>query len=473
MERASAVGDLLAPPPARPGAPRDPAALRQTVRRLLREPFSRQGGRQRRYALLSLLLAIAGLGFVVVPVAIGLALSLSVAGLPVLAAALLGARQFGAVKRRLAGWLLGVRVAAPPAPHREPGPIGWIRSSLTDPAGWRACVYLLFKLPVTALAYGAATAFVLYGIPYLTFPLWWAVIHHFAASGHVIYFGPWIRWWTDDPLMVAYSVKSLAGSFALIPVGAAVLLSAPALTRAVNAVDVRLINSLLGPLPSQRVRDLEQARARAVDDSAARLRQIERDLHDGAQAQMVAVAMEKLSGGTGQPGQPGQIGQIGQIGQADLVRAAELVDAAHRSAKAAIIELRDLARGIHPPALDHGLGTALATLAANSAVPVDLTIDLPERPSPAIETIAYFCAAELLANVAKHSAARRATLAAVHEPGSLRITVSDDGTGGAVIGPGGGLAGLCERLGTVDGTIEIASPPGGPTVVTAAMPSHA
>jgi signal transduction histidine kinase len=470
MDRASAVGDLLAPPPARPDAPRDPAALKQTVRRLLREPFSRQGGRQRRYALLSLLLAIAGLGFIVVPVAIGLGLSLSVAGLPVLAAALLGARQFGAVNRRLAGWLLGVRVAAPPAPHREPGPIGWIRSSLTDPAGWRACVYLLFKLPVTALAYGAATAFVLYGIPYLTFPLWWAVIHHFAASGHVIHFGPWIRWWTDDPLMVAYSVKSFAGSFALIPVGAVVLLCAPALTRAINAVDASLINSLLGPLPSQRVRDLEQARARAVDDSAARLRQIERDLHDGAQAQMVAVAMklglakEKLSGGPGQPG---------QVDQTDLERAAELVDAAHRSAKAAIIELRDLARGIHPPALDHGLGTALATLAANSAVPVDLTVDLPERPSPAIETIAYFCAAELLANVAKHSAARRATLTAVHEPGSLLITVSDDGTGGAVIGPGGGLAGLCERLRTVDGTIEIASPPAGPTVVTAAMPSHA
>ncbi|HUD39317.1 MAG TPA: sensor domain-containing protein [Streptosporangiaceae bacterium] len=472
MDRASAVGDLLAPPPARSEVPRDQAAFKQVVRRLIREPFTRGAGRQRRYALFSFLLAIAGFAFVV-PVAIGLCLSLSFAGLPVLAAALLGARKFGAVNRRLAGWLLGMRVAPPPAPRREPGPIGWIKASLTDPAGWRACVYLLFKLPVTVLAYSAATAFVLYGIPYLTFPLWWAVIHYFAAHGHVIHFGSWIRWWTDDPLVVAYSVKSFAGSFALIPVGAVVLLGGPWLTRAINAVDASLVSSLLGPPPAQRVRDLEQARARAVDDSAARLRQIERDLHDGAQAQLVAVAMklglarEKLSGTTGQPGQPGP------PGQSDLERVAELVDAAHRGAKAAIIELRDLARGIHPPALDHGLGTALATLAANSAVPVDLTVDLPERPSPAIETIAYFCAAELLANVAKHSAARRATLAAVHEPGSLRITVSDDGSGGALIGAGGGLAGLCERLRTVDGTIEIASPPGGPTVVTAAMPSHA
>ena len=161
-----------------------------------------------------------------------------------------------------------------------------------------------------------------------------------------------------------------------------------------------------------RVRELEQSRAHVVDDSAARLRRIERDLHDGAQAQMVAVAMklglarEKLGGtiaGTAFAG----------TAQADLERVLELVDAAHRSAKDAITELRDLARGIHPPALDHGLGAALATLAARSDVPVELVVDLPERPSAAIETIAYFCAAELLTNVAKHSGARHATLEAV------------------------------------------------------------
>src|SRR5262252_9004686 len=223
---------------------------------------------------------------------------------------------------------------------------------------------------------------------------------------------------------------------------------------------------LVAPLP-QRVRQLERSRARVVDDSAARLRQIERDLHDGAQAQMVAVAMklglarEKLAG------------TIERTAQADLKRVLELVDAAHQGAKEAITELRDLARGIHPPVLDRGLGTALSTLAAHGDLPVELAIDLPERPSAAIETIAYFCAAELLTNVAKHSGARHATLAAVRAPGLLQVRVSDDGSGGARLGARGGLAGLTERVRTVDGTLRVSSPSGGPTVVTVDLPSHA
>src|SRR6516165_8032887 len=206
------------------------------------------------------------------------------------------------------------------------------------------------------------------------------------------------------------------------------------------------------PLP-QRVRELEQSRARVVDDSATRLRQIERDLHDGAQAQMVAVtmklglAMKKLRG------------MSDGAGQSDLDRVLELVAAAHRGAKEAVTELRDLARGIHPPVLDQGLGIALTSLAARSDLAVELVTDLPERPSAAIETIAYFCAAELLANAAKHSGARHATLEAVHVPGQLRVRVSDDGTGGARIEAGSGLAGLAERLRTVDGRMEISSPP--------------
>ena len=142
-------------------------------------------------------------------------------------------------------------------------------------------------------------------------------------------------------------------------------------------------------------------------------------------------------------------------------------------AKEAIIELRDLARGIHPPVLDHGLGTALATLAARSDVPVELVTDLPGRPSAAIETIAYFCAAELVTNVAKHSGARHATLEVAHVAGLLRVRVSDDGSGGARFEPRGGLAGLAERVRTVDGRLQISSPPHGPTVVTVDLPSHA
>ncbi len=223
---------------------------------------------------------------------------------------------------------------------------------------------------------------------------------------------------------------------------------------------------LLAPLP-RRVRELEQSRARVVDDSAARLRRIERDLHDGAQAQMVAVAM-KLGLAAKKLG-----GLAGGTGQADLEQVLELVAAAHRGAKEAITELRDLARGIHPPVLDQGLGPALASLAARSDLQVELIADLPERPSAAIETIAYFCAAELLANAAKHSGARRARLEAVQVAGLLRMRVSDDGRGGARVEADGGLAGLAERAGTVDGRLQLSSPPGGPTVVTVELPSHA
>jgi len=223
---------------------------------------------------------------------------------------------------------------------------------------------------------------------------------------------------------------------------------------------------LVAPLP-QRVRELEQSRAHLVDDSAARLRRIERDLHDGAQAQMVAVTM-KLGLATKK-----LRGMTDGAGQTDLDRVLELVAAAHRGAKEAVTELRDLARGIHPPVLDQGLGIALTSLAARSDLPVELVIDLPERPSAAIETIAYFCAAELLTNVTKHSGARHATLEAVHLPGSLRVRVGDDGCGGARVDASGGLAGLAERIKTVDGRLQLSSPPGGPTMVTVELPSHA
>src|SRR6202044_1114138 len=193
-------------------------------------------------------------------------------------------------------------------------------------------------------------------------------------------------------------ITTLAGSFVLVPFGAILLLAAPWLLHVSTRVDAALIRGLLGPGSpraaglARRVRDLERTRAHVVDDSAARLRSIERDLHDGAQAQLVALAMklglakEKLE----DPAPP------------DFSRVAQLVDDAHRNAIEAIAELRTLAKGIHPSVLDNGLPDALATLAARSAVPVELVVDIQERPSAAIETIAYFSAAELLANVAKH-----------------------------------------------------------------------
>jgi len=470
--RDNAWRGAFAGPPApsvrRDQIPHDRIWFRQTAAKLVRAPFTRDTGRQIEYAVLGLLLAIPGFVFILVGVTVGFGMSLSFAGmlvgLPLLMVTLLGARRLGAIHRHLAGRLLGVQVEAPPPLHWQPGAFGRTRAVVTDPVGWRTCAYLLLKLLLSVLSAIIVIYLLAWGLPYLTFPIWWEILH---VNGVVIHPPGWLMWWKPDPLLVAQSVHSLAVSFALVPAGVAALLYCPWWLRNCNAQDGKLMARLLRPPLGHRVRELEQTRARAVDDSAARLRRIERDLHDGAQAQMVAVAMklglarEKLGGTT-----------TGTAG-ADLERALELVDAAHRSAKEAIIELRDLARGIHPPVLDQGLGTALTTLAARSDVPVELVIDLPERPSAAIETIAYFCAAELLTNVAKHSDARHATLEAVHMPGLLRMRVSDDGSGGARIEARGGLAGLAERVRTVDGRLHVSSPRHGPTVVSVELPSHA
>jgi len=460
-------GGTMAPAPGPPVLPVDRKTLGPIARRLLREPFTRRYWMERWYAGLSFLLAVPAFVFVVLAVILGLGLSFSfagmLAGVPLLAVSLLAARRLGGASRGLAGRLLGVRVAAPPPLRRGPGAVGWVRAGLTDRVAWRACAYLVLKLPVSLVAAVFAGFLWVYALPYLTFPLWWEVIR-----GRVIAIPSWLSWWTADPLHVALEVRTLPGAFALVPVGAVALFVTPWLVRAVNGWDIALMTRLLDPVSlPQRVRELEQARARAVDDSAARLRQIERDLHDGAQAQMVAVAMKlglarvKLGGGAD------------GTAQVDLERALELVNAAHRGAKDAITELRELAHGIHPAVLDQGLPVALSTLAASSVVPVAVNTDLPERPSPAIETIAYFCAAELLANMAKHSGARHATLEAGHRSGVLTVRVSDNGAGGARVAPGGGLAGLADRIATVDGTMGIVSPSGGPTVVTVELPSHA
>ena len=432
-----------------------PAARRPTVLWLLREPLGRQAWAEFRYVLVSLPVAIAGFIFTVVTTVIGVVGFGVLIGPPLLALSSPGARGFAAVSRGLAGGLLGTRVAPPPPFRPRPGVLGWIWSGLTDVPGWRARAYLVLKLPVAAAGYLVAGWTWLGGLTGLTYPLRWAILDQL----HVY----------DGANPFPGSLTTLEGNLVAVPLGVALLITAPWLTRAVVGLDQVLITRLTGPgsLP-ERVRELEQTRARAVDDSAARLRRIERDLHDGAQAQLVAVAM-KLGLARQDLG-----GMAGPTPDAEAVRRAfELVDAAHGIAKEAIAELRDLAHGIHPPVLDRGLGTALASLAARSAVPVELKTDLPERPSAAIETIAYFCAAELLTNVAKHSGARQATLEAVHLPGLLRVRVSDDGAGGARADRGSGLAGLIERLRTVDGKMGISSPPGGPTVVTVELPSHA
>ena len=316
----------------------------------------------------------------------------------------------------------------------------WMGARILDPVAWRTRAYFAVKLPLTVAGLSVITACWLGGLFCSTFPAWWAL-------GLV---GTWIG--------------NLSSAFGFLPLGAFLLLTAPWATHGLTEVDRRLMRGLLGPVSSaERIQTLERSRARVVDDSAARLRSIERDLHDGTQAQLVALAM-KL--GLARD-------KLQDAGGVDVARVTRLVEDAHRGALEAIADLRTLARGIHPPVLDNGLADALATLAQRSAVPVELVTDIPERPSAAIETIAYFSAAELLTNVARHSGAHHATLEAVHVPGLLRVRVTDDGLGGARPVPNGGLRGLAERVRAVDGRIEVDSPQGGPTAVTVELPSHA
>jgi signal transduction histidine kinase len=321
--------------------------------------------------------------------------------------------------------------------------VNYLSGRMRDPVTWRARAYFGLKLPLAVAGLIVAASCWLGGLFYLTAPAWWSLGLRSTPG---------------------FDNGTIGPAFSLCLLGATLLFTGPGILHGVTTVDCWLIRGLLGPsTPADRIRALEESRAIAVDDAAARLRSIERDLHDGAQAQLVALSMklglarDKLTGGT----------------PADLERVTQLVEDAQHSALGAITELRTLARGIHPPVLDNGLADALATLANRSAVPVDLVTDIPGRPSAAIETIAYFSAAELLTNVAKHSGARHATLEAVHVPGLLRVRVTDDGRGGARPVADGGLRGLAERIRTVDGRLEIDSPRGGPTVVTVELPSHA
>jgi signal transduction histidine kinase len=368
-------------------------------------------------------------------------------------------RRLGAIHRRLAAGLLGTPVVAPPPPDRagrRRGLLGRVATGLGDGPGWRAVAYQVLKLPLAFLEAYAVFCWA-GGLANLTYPFWWGLFRN-HPPGVTLDPVPAVTPFPGRPLQIA----TYPATFLALAVGLAMVLAAPWVTRAVVATDRRLLVALLGPgRLALRVRDLEHTRALAVDDAAAQLRRVERDLHDGAQIRLATLAMHLgLARET-----------LAEAGEGDEVgRARELVDAAHRDAKQALVELRDLARGIHPPVLDSGLDDALATLAATSAIPVELACDLPERPAPAIETIAYYCAAELLANAAKHSHASRVTVRADGRHGSLVLEVGDDGVGGADPARGSGLAGLAQRVSTVDGRLRIASPRGGPTLVSVHLP---
>jgi len=364
------------------------------------------------------------------------------------------ARALAAVTRRAAGRLLGEQLPPPPPRHARLG----------DGPGWRAMAYLMLKLPAGLAECYAVGVFWVAGLVDLTYPFWWLSFRN-HSPGVRLSPVPVITPFDWSGTGGHFRVTTFPGTFAAFGAGVAMLLAAPWVTRAVVAADRWLIRGLLGPgRLTQRLHDLEQTRALAVDDAAARLRRLERDLHDGAQIRLATLAMNL---GMARK-------KLGDAGDApDLAAARELVGAAHGNAKDALVGLRELARGIHPPVLDNGLTDALASLAATSAIPAELAVSVPVRPTPAIETIAYFCAAELLANAAKHSQANTIKIIITERAGLLALRVTDDGVGGADSSRGSGLSGLAQRVAVVDGRLDIASPPGGPTRITVELPLRA
>nr|WP_275406883.1 sensor histidine kinase [Actinomadura bangladeshensis] len=368
----------------------------------------------------------------------GTLLSLTVFGLPFAAAGLLGARGLGALHRRLVGRLLGERVEAPAGLPRPAGAVARGRALLTDPIAWRSLLYLVLRLPLGVLGSAAAVAVPL-GCGWLIgFPLW----------GRLLEPGPRPATWLD---------------VASVLLGLVVLSAVPGAVRVLSGANRRLARLLLGPARAQRrVRELETARATLLAQNDDELRRLERDLHDGTQARLVALAITLSLAEDA----------LAPAAGPDLARLRALVERARDQTDDTAAELRRLTRGIHPVALDGGLGEALPGLTATSPVPVALRLDLPERPDHVVERAVYFCAAELLTNVAKHSGASSAELEASAAGGRVRLSVRDDGRGGAALGAGTGLTGLAERLAAVDGALRIDSPPGGPTVVTAELPAR-
>jgi len=365
--------------------------------------FDPQTWREIAHLLTNLPMALIGFTYVMTVIVTGTAMTVTVVGFPLLALGLGGARLMGRFERARARRLLGVRIDEPsPLPLRRAGGLlqrMWL--VLKDPVAWRTVLYDLIRLP-------------------------WGV--------------------------VTFSVV-VPSLFVLWPV-------LPFLARGLTNADRAMVRGLLSPSDEleRRIAELESDRGVVVDTAAADLRRIERDLHDGAQARLVALAMD--------------LGMAKEKLREDPQTAARMVGEAHGEVKTALQELRDLARGIHPAVLtDRGLDAALSSVASRCTVPVKVTADLTSRPAQAIEGIAYFTVSELLQNVSKHSGARSASVDVWRSENRLMLQVADDGVGGAdASGGGSGLTGLAGRLDSVDGILVVDSPVGGPTRITAELP---
>ncbi|MFI2376411.1 sensor histidine kinase [Streptomyces sp. NPDC018964] len=354
-----------------------------------------------------------------------------------------GVRAFANWRRVLAAEWGGVRIPPSYRPIPEDAnPWGRTFGMLGDPATWRD----LRWLPVDMTA-GFVTALLPFAL--LVYPLEGMAIA--AGLWRVLPDGYWYGFVRVTDQMSALG----AGALAL-----ALLFLAHFLTPRLLHVHFLLTRAVLGSGRgelAERVRVLTETRRDAVDTSAAELRRIERDLHDGAQARLVAMGMD--------------LGTIEALIEKDPAKARELLAHARRSSAEALTELRELVRGIHPPVLaERGLGDAVRALALRLPVATEVTVELPGRAEAPVESAAYFAVSEVLTNAVKHSGADRVWIDLHHADGHLRVAVTDNGRGGAVIGAGSGLTGVERRLGTFDGVLAVSSPAGGPTMVTVEIP---
>ncbi|MEV0128386.1 histidine kinase [Dactylosporangium sp. NPDC050688] len=372
-------------------------------------------------------------------------------------------RWLANLRREFAGWG-GVRVERPYAPQllpqRRPDGLLQVRNNLYkteamaafnarwlwtwgDVATWRDLVWLAADPVVTVALLGVPVAAAVYGAFGLALPWLWTTL--FGAE--------WSAWYG------AVDGHRTAGLVA----GVALVAAAFATVGRLLPVHARWTALLLRPTREAalrlRVEQLTRSRADALDAQAAEVRRIERDLHDGAQARLIAVGLT--------------LGAIERLMDTDPAAARKLVAQTKETAEAALRELRDLVRGIHPPVLsERGLADAVRALALDTAA--DVTVDagggLAGRPPAPVESAAYFAVSELIANATRHGGAARVRVDLHHDAGLLRVTVTDDGTGGADPSRGTGLRGIERRLGTFDGTLTLSSPPGGPTVATLELP---
>ncbi|WP_242911080.1 sensor histidine kinase [Actinomadura terrae] len=381
---------------------------------------------------------LAGLAAVAMPIAVGIELARSVVA-PVLALVVILAVVRGCVVLQRSR--VTVFTGVDPAGSR-PGP-SWWRWPFTAGA-WRQVGYHFVAGPV---AIGMAT---LVGA---------------AWSGGLLLASAPVHAWTlppDGPL--GWNPRAPLAVAATTVTGLLLLLLAPALATALARADLAVARAFLGPTRRQeraaldrRVSGLAASRAAAVEAADAERRRIERDLHDGAQQRLVSLAMN--------------LG-IARAMLKDLPEPArEIIAGSHEEAKLALTELRGFIRDLHPAVLDElGLDAALSGLAGRTPVPVDVRVDLPERLAPALESVAYFVVSEALTNVVKHSGASRAEVNLAQKDGRVVLTVADDGHGGADTARGSGLAGLSRRVASVDGTLSLSSPTGGPTRLTVELP---